>query len=144
MRVRISVSGTRMPPIVTPNTWRPRNHPFMHAYSVRSGLMDLRPLYYDNTGFFRSHEFLGLQIADICAHTICRHHRGDGAKSAYAKLRAHVSFAKMELKSTKSLLTNAVSTTTIHEIMSVCLTRPNTVASRSGFAWKMTVLMRNA
>jgi Protein of unknown function (DUF3800) len=50
----------------------------------------LRPLLHDNTGFFKSHEHTGLQIADICAHTICRYNRFDGAKAAYAKLRTRI------------------------------------------------------
>jgi hypothetical protein len=88
--LRNSLTKSSMPPTLIPNTWRPRNHPFTQAYSVRPGLLDLRPLLHNSTGFFRSHEHTGLQIADICAHTICRYNRFDGAEAAYAKLSSRI------------------------------------------------------
>ncbi len=88
--LRSNLTKSSMPPTLIPNTWRPRNHPFTQAYSVRSGLLNLRPLLHDNTGFFRSHKHTGLQIADICAHTICRYNRSAGAAAAYAKLRTRI------------------------------------------------------
>jgi hypothetical protein len=88
--LRNSIGGSSMPPTIIPITWRPRKHPFTEAHTIRPGLLDLRPLLHDNTGFFRSHEYTGLQIADICAHTICRYNRWDGAEAAYAKLRTRI------------------------------------------------------
>ena len=88
--LRNSIGGSSMPPTMIPNTWRPRKHPFTETHTVRPGLLDLRPLLHDNTGFFRSHEHTGLQIADICAHTICRYNRSDGAEAAYAKLSTRI------------------------------------------------------
>jgi hypothetical protein len=75
---------------VLPNTWRPRSHPFIKQYEIHPGLLDLNRLFTRNTGFFRSEKFDGLQIADICAHSIQRHHRGNGGAEAYAKLRPRI------------------------------------------------------
>jgi Protein of unknown function (DUF3800) len=75
---------------VLPNTWRPRSHPFIKRYEIYPGLLDLNRLFVRNTGFFRSEKFEGLQIADICAHTFFRHHRGNGGGEAYSKLRPRI------------------------------------------------------
>ncbi len=69
-----------------PDTWRKRNHPFVQAYSLRPGLLNLNRLFVRDTGFFRSDKSLGLQIADICAHTIYRHYRHGGGERAYKQL----------------------------------------------------------
>jgi len=73
-----------------PNTWRPRNHPFIQAYEIHPGILNFNKLLLDDTGFFLSHEHSGLQLADICAHTLCRYHRGFGAVAAYRKLRTRI------------------------------------------------------
>jgi hypothetical protein len=73
-----------------PNTWRQRDHPFTQAHSVCPGLLDLRPLFVRRTGFFRSKNFEGLQIADMCAHILYRYHRGTGCVPAYRRLRPRI------------------------------------------------------
>jgi hypothetical protein len=73
-----------------PDTWRARFHPFVEAYSIYPGILDLRQLFVENTGFFRSDKLPGLQIADICAHALYRYHRGNGGDEVYKRLRRRI------------------------------------------------------
>jgi hypothetical protein len=82
--------SSRKEPTVTPNTWRQRSHPFIQTYSIYPGLLDLRLLFVQKMGFFRSEKSPGLQIADICAHTMYRYHRGNGGQDAYQRLRPRI------------------------------------------------------
>lgn len=88
--LRNGLSKISRPPMIIPNTWRPRNHPFIRTYEVRPGLLNFNNLMHGDTGFFLSHEHTGLQLADICAHTLCRYHRGLGAVGAYRRLRTRI------------------------------------------------------
>jgi hypothetical protein len=88
--LRNGLSKSSRPPMIIPNTWRPRNHPFIQAYEIHPGLLNFNKLMLDDTGFFLSHEHAGLQLADICAHTLCRYHRGLGAVEAYRRLRTRI------------------------------------------------------
>jgi hypothetical protein len=82
--------SSRTEPLHLPDTWKKRGHPFIRTYSIYPGVLDLNHLYWRRMGFFRSRNFVGLQIADICAHAICRYHRGNGAKEAYRRLRPRI------------------------------------------------------
>lgn len=88
--LRNGLSKSSRPPMIIPNTWRPRNHPFIQTYELHPGLLNFNKLILDDTGFFPSHEHPGLQLADICAHTLCRYHRGLGAVAAYRRLRTRI------------------------------------------------------
>jgi hypothetical protein len=82
--------SSRKNPTNIPDTWRKRSHPFIHAYSIYPGLLDLNRLFVKNTGFFRSEKIQGLQIADICAHTLYRYYRGNGVSEAYRRMRPRI------------------------------------------------------
>ena len=88
--LRNGLSKSSRPPMMIPNTWRPREHPFIQTYEIRPGLLNFNKLMLQDTGFFLSHEHTGLQLADICAHTLCRYHRGLGAVAAYRRLRTRI------------------------------------------------------
>lgn len=88
--LRNGLSKSSRKAFIFPNTWRPRNHPFIQTYEIRPGLLDLNKLMLRDAGFFPSHEHLGLQLADICAHALCRYHRGNGALAAYSRLRSRI------------------------------------------------------
>ena len=88
--LRADLSKSSRAPAEIPDTWRPRSHPFIKAYSIYPGVLDLRRLFVENTGFFRSDKVLGLQIADTCAHALYRYHRGNGAAEAYERLRRRI------------------------------------------------------
>jgi hypothetical protein len=82
--------SSRKEPSILPDTWRKRDHPFIRSFSIQKGLLDLRPLFINDTGFFRSTTSEGLQIADICANIIYRHHRGTGGSSAYSYIQRRI------------------------------------------------------
>jgi hypothetical protein len=82
--------SSRTEHLIVIKQWRERNHPFIEKYVIHPGLVDLRKLFINDTGFFRSERSLGLQIADICAHIIYRHHRNTGAGNAYTHLRRRI------------------------------------------------------
>jgi Protein of unknown function (DUF3800) len=76
--------------ILTPHTWKERAHPFRLRYSVHPGLFNFNSLFMRQTGFFRSHNFEGLQLADICANILYRHHRGARDLASYRALRPRI------------------------------------------------------
>jgi hypothetical protein len=88
--LRNGLTKSSRPPMIIPNTWRLRNHPFIHTYEIHPGLLNFNKLMLDDTDFFLSHEHTGLQLADICAHTLCRYHRGLGGVAAYRRLRTRI------------------------------------------------------
>ena len=88
--LRNGLSKSSRSALQLPDTWRKRGHPFVRDYSIYPGVLDVNPLYWRRMGFFRSRNFVGLQIADICAHAICRYHRGMGAIEAYRQLRPRI------------------------------------------------------
>jgi hypothetical protein len=73
-----------------PIEWRSYDHPFIRAYRTYPGLLNLHKLFVRDTGFFRSVNSFGLQIADICANICYRHHRGEEGISAYHKIRPRI------------------------------------------------------
>jgi hypothetical protein len=75
---------------IIPDTWRQRDHPFMKEYEMYPGLLNFQPLFQRKTGFFNSKNVRGLQIADICAHLIYRHHRNEQDHPAYVLLRPRI------------------------------------------------------
>ena len=52
--------------------------------------MDMRKLWVHDTGFFSSERSPELQIADICAQILLRHHSNAGADKAYMQLRRRI------------------------------------------------------
>lgn len=82
-------NSSRRPGII-PDTWRGRNHPWIRKYEIHPGLSNLTSVFNRNMGFFRSEKFEGIQIADICAHIVLRHHRGTGGTEAYKRLRPRI------------------------------------------------------
>jgi len=74
---------------VTPDTWAKRDHPFRRKYG-RNGLFDFNDLYQNHMRFDESGAVLGLQIADICAHTCYRYYRGERELKAYWNLRPRI------------------------------------------------------
>ncbi|MDI3254808.1 MAG: DUF3800 domain-containing protein [Bacillota bacterium] len=88
--LRNGLCKSSRPPMIIPNTWKARNHPFIQAYEIRPGLLNFNKLILNDTDFFRSHEHAGLQLADICAHALGRYHRGLRAVAAYLRLRTRI------------------------------------------------------
>jgi hypothetical protein len=82
--------SSRTAPLLMIKQWRERNHPFLKKYEIYPGLLNLNKLYVNDTGFFSSERSPGLQIADICAQILLRHHRNAGADKAYMQLRRRI------------------------------------------------------
>jgi Protein of unknown function (DUF3800) len=89
LRVELAKSS-RTERLITIKEWRERDHPFIKRYSIYPGIANLRKLYLNDTGFFSSERSPGLQIADICAHILYRHHRNAGADKAYTQLKRRI------------------------------------------------------
>ena len=84
------MKSARSDGLVTPTGWKTRGHPFFRKYSPYPGLYNFNSLFMRETGFFRSHNFEGLQIADICANIIFRYHRGQRDLAPYHNLRPRI------------------------------------------------------
>ena len=76
--------------LVIPREWREYGHPFIRTFEIHPGVLDLNQLYVRNTGFFRSKNLPGLQIADICANICYRYHRGERGLPAYHRLSPRI------------------------------------------------------
>jgi hypothetical protein len=76
--------------LMIPSQWRQSGHPFIRKFEIHPGLLDLNQLYVQNTGFFRSEDVPGLQIADICANICYRYHRGERGLPAYHRLSPRI------------------------------------------------------
>ena len=70
--------------------WRERNHPFYRKTRMYPNVMNLRSVINDDLRFGDSKATSGLQIADICANILLRHHRRTGDKRAYAHIRPRI------------------------------------------------------
>jgi hypothetical protein len=58
-----------------PADWLQRDHPFPQM--TKDGLCDVTSIYRDHMKFKKSHDVIGLQVADVCAHIAMRYYRGD-------------------------------------------------------------------
>lgn len=88
-RVAMMSHGERNP-LMIPRGWREQGHPFMRKYEIHPGVFNFNPLYVRGTGFFRSKDLPGLQIADICSNICYRYHRGERGLPAYRRLRPRI------------------------------------------------------
>ena len=84
------MSHAERSPLVIPRGWREQGHPFIRKFEIHPGVLDLNQLYVRDTGFFRSKDVPGLQIADICANICYRYHRGERGLPAYHKVRPRI------------------------------------------------------
>jgi hypothetical protein len=84
------MSHAEQNPLMFPRGWREQGHPFIQKFEIHPGVLDLNPLYARDTGFFRSKDVPGLQIADICANICYRYHRGERDLTAYHRLRPRI------------------------------------------------------
>ena len=76
-------------PIGILDTWKERDHPFIRKYE-RGGYLDLRPIFQDRMRFRESHQVVGLQVADVCAHIALRYFRGQEDLAAFRTLRRRI------------------------------------------------------
>jgi hypothetical protein len=67
---------TAAKPFIILDQWHERSHPFLEKYD-RDGVLHLTDLFRRHLRFLNSARSIGLQIADIFAHTAMRHHRND-------------------------------------------------------------------
>ena len=77
-------------PLIIPRGWREQGHPFIRRFEIHPGVLDLNQLYVRDTGFSRSKDVPGLQIADICANICYRYHRGERGLPAYHRLSPRI------------------------------------------------------
>jgi hypothetical protein len=84
------MSHAEQNPLIIPRGWREQGHPFIRKFEIHPGVLDLNQLYVRDTGFFRSKDVPGLQIADVCA-TICyRYYHGERDLPAYHRLSPRI------------------------------------------------------
>lgn len=70
--------------------WRERNHPFYRKTSIYPNLMSWHSIVHEDMQFGNSKEMPGLQIADICANILLRHHRRSEDKDSYSQLEHRI------------------------------------------------------
>jgi hypothetical protein len=70
--------------------WRERNHPFFRKTSIYPNLISWHSIVHEDMRFGNSKEVPGLQIADICANILFRHHRGPEDKDSYRQLKHRI------------------------------------------------------
>lgn len=84
------MKSSRKGGFVTVKDWSERKHPFYRKYIIAEGLYDFKDLFVKHTGFHDSREYVGLQVADICANICYREFRDAPDLEAYQYLRPRI------------------------------------------------------
>ena len=83
------MKSSRLGTIIAIKDWPPE-HPFKRKYRIHKGLCDYGDLFHKHTDFYDSKSFIGLQVADICAHIFYRYFRDNVDTRAFDMLRPRV------------------------------------------------------
>ena len=78
-------------PVMLVKEWSQRDHPFNRKYGRAKGITDWTDLYKNHVRFVKSSDYLGVQIADICANISYRHYSGSPKYRPYRLFRSRIS-----------------------------------------------------